>query len=337
VSPAALPAGGQAPQPCAITILHAPGRRLAKTITAGAVAGGYDRTRTFNLRSRDVADLAGLADALRDLFPRLDCAVVRGAIADPSRTQRVRRLLHADPETGTAPTLLDVPRSWVALDVDGVPLPAATDPRDLAACAAAVVPLLPPAFAAAACIVQATASHGIKPGARLRLWYWLSRPLTCAECRRWLDSAPVDRSAFNAAQIIYTAAPVALDGRDPLPQRTVFMPGAAAAVPPDADTLAAPPPRQFAAIDSAAPHPTSLYAVRCLQTAAKAIMRAEEGDRHATAVGQAWRLAGLAARGRLAPDAVRVLLGSALLRSGKSVAEGHGIAEWALARQGVAA
>jgi hypothetical protein len=37
------------------------------------------------------------------------------------------------------------------------------------------------AFHGARCIAQATASHGIKPGCRVRLWYWLDRPTTGGE------------------------------------------------------------------------------------------------------------------------------------------------------------
>ncbi|MCK8788241.1 hypothetical protein M0638_28220, partial [Roseomonas sp. NAR14] len=115
-----------------------------------------------------------LAALLHDLAGRRSCAIVRGAIADPARTRGVRRLVHADPKTGDAPTLRDVPRAWIALDLDGMPLPAGTDPRDLAACGAIARATLPAAFREAACLVGATASHGLKSGARLRLWARLS-------------------------------------------------------------------------------------------------------------------------------------------------------------------
>ena len=88
--------------------------------------------------------------------------------------------------------------------------------------------LLPPTFTGAACIVQATASHGIKPGARLRLWFWCDRSLSGAECKRWLGKVPVDHSVFGAAQPIYTAAPVFADGAaEHLPCRLLALPGRA--------------------------------------------------------------------------------------------------------------
>ena len=67
---------------------------------------------------------------------------------------------------------------------------------------------LPEEFWTADCIVQATAGHGIKPGMRLRLWFWLSRPLGRGELDRWFANSPVDRSVFRTVQAIYTAAPV---------------------------------------------------------------------------------------------------------------------------------
>ena len=42
---------------------------------------------------------------------------------------------------------------------------------------------LPSAFAEAEGIVQASAGHGIKPDIRLRLWFWLDRPITGAEAK----------------------------------------------------------------------------------------------------------------------------------------------------------
>ncbi len=110
-------------------------------------------------------------------------------------------------------------------------LPVGTDPRDLAACHRAVLPRLPPTFRSASAVVQATASHGVKAGARLRLWYWLSRATSGAELKAWLRAAPVDHSVFGAAQQIYTAAPIIACGvADPVPVRLLLVPGARALV-----------------------------------------------------------------------------------------------------------
>ena len=210
----------------AITILRARGRRLAKMIAADGTVTGYDLAKTFDLIPHPVADLAAIERLLLRLLDRPDCAIVRGEpIGD---TRAVRRLLHPDPETGDGPTLGDVPRRWLALDLDKVPLLDITEVTDLSACAALAVGGLPDGFGQATCIVQATGSHGIKPGARLRLWFWLNRPVMGEELKWWLCGCPVDFSVFSAAQPIYTARPVLAHGVvDPSPLRIVRRAGRA--------------------------------------------------------------------------------------------------------------
>jgi hypothetical protein len=125
------------------------------------------------------------------LQSQTDTAVVRGAIVDPTHTKHVRRLLHRDPATGEAPTLVERPRRWVAFDIDDVARPAHVDVADIAACGEVAVARLPDAFRDAACVIQATSSHAIKPGIRLRLWHWLERPVGGAELKYWMrDGRP---------------------------------------------------------------------------------------------------------------------------------------------------
>jgi putative DNA primase/helicase len=127
------------------TILQARHRRLAKTWRADGSCEGYDAAKHFDLHAVPLDGLDALEALLRDLGPRWDCAMVRGGIADPAWATNVRRLVHPDPETGEAATLREMPHHWLALDVDGVPLPDNVDRLDLAACAGAVLPLLPAA------------------------------------------------------------------------------------------------------------------------------------------------------------------------------------------------
>lgn len=211
---------------CGITILRARGRYLCKRIRPGKVIA-YDEAKIFDLHPREVRDLHHLADLLGRLALRRDCCVLRGEPVDMDRLRGVRRLLHPDPEAGEIPTLRDVPRSWCALDVDSLPLPDDQDARDLIGCARHVIATLPACLHGAACIVQATASHGIKPGARMRLWYWLDRPMTSPEAKAALRhlKAPVDLSLFSGAQVHYTAAPAFIGMADPLPVRLVMLDG----------------------------------------------------------------------------------------------------------------
>ena len=230
-----------------ITLVQSPAKRLAKIIRADGTIASYDLARYVNLAAVSVRDLAHLAALLRKLLARPDCAIVRGAIADPDRANHVRRLAHADPETGEAATLKEHPRRWIALDLDGLPLPAHVDARDLPACFAAIMPSLPPRFQGREAIVQATASHGIKSGARLRVWFWMNRAMDSAECRGMLAGSPVDRALFNPAQLHYAAAPIFIGRADPIPNRMALIPGNPhVAAPPPPPPPPPPQPRRIA-------------------------------------------------------------------------------------------
>lgn len=226
-------------------------------------------------------------------------------------------------------------RAWLALDLDGLPLPAETDPHDLAGCGALARAALPAAFHRAACIVGATAGHGFKPGARLRLWFLLHRAISGAECKRWLRDAPVDRSVFGAVQPIYTAAPLFVGMADPLPCRLVTLEGAERVVPPSPAALA--PPARPPLPSGGAALPSGImagrYATTALARAAAAVARASEGDRHPTAVAEAWGLARLVARGLLSADDVARTMDGALRMAGKPPGEGVKIAAWAVAQR----
>lgn len=322
-----------APDPAApdtMTILRARGRRLCKTITPTRTIA-YDDARTFDMEPVAVPDLSALAEVLEWLAGERDRCAVLAAPADPARMRRVRRLLHADKETGDAPTLRAVPRTWIALDFDGVPLPEGCDPRDLGGCAAALLPLLPRAFAGAGLVVQASGSHGVKPGIRLRLWPIFSRPITSTEAARWLNSSPkLDRCSYAPAQPIYTAAPIFADGaEDPLPRRLRVIPGPPVPVPGPAALAPspAPPPRPL-------PRPSDTRASRYAYAAlaqATARVRAAEGTRHTTAIREAMGLARLVRAGLLTEAAVAHALTGALGDGRADPDEARKLTAWALA------
>jgi hypothetical protein len=259
---------------------------------------------------------------------------VRGAIIDPARTRSVRRLCHPDPETGDAPTLREAAHSWIALDLDSVPLPDDVDRLDLPACAQAVVWRLPEPFHGAACIVQATASHGIKPGARLRLWFWCARALDSAECKRWLRGSPVDLTLYSPAQPHYTATPVFAGRSDPLPRRLVTLSGSPAVIPPSRDALLPPtgpvihagrahrPFRGLGGGGAAA----RLAGLLC------AVQRAPEGLRHPTLFWASCRAGEMVARGDVNAAAAAAALAQAAMDGGGRDAQRAG----RTARDGIA-
>lgn len=321
--------------PHAMTLATARGRRLCKTRHAGGRVEDYDAARTLDLATVQAHDLAALEALLHDLAGRRDTCVLRGAVREVTRARAVRRLLHPDPKTGDAPTLAEAPRGWLALDLDGLPLPAGADPRDLHLCGDLARAALPVAFHAAACIVGATAGHGFKEGARLRLWFLLARALSGAECKRWLRAAPVDLSVFGAAQPIYTAAPLFVGMADPLPLRLVTLDGAARVLPPSPAALAPPARRTPRAPAPVVPNGpgAGCYAARALARAYAAVATAPLNARHRTAVAEGWGLSALVSRGLLSADDVARALDGALQDAGKAAGEGEKIAAWAVAQR----
>jgi hypothetical protein len=322
-----------------ITIIRARGRRLAKAIHPDGTIEAYDKARTFDLAEVPAADFRSLENLLRQLLRRSDCALVRGGIADPARVRGVRRLLYPDPKTGDTPTLCDVPRRWVALDFDDLRRPNGIEATDLLASAGVAIDTLPGTFHHATGLVQATASHGISPGSRLRLWYRLSRPTGGHELKLWLRHAPVDTSVFGAAQLIYTAAPRFTEGAvDPLPTRIALVPGSV-------DEVTVPTPAALAPARRTRPavlrHPVAQgmgrYAFVALRNATARVAQAAVGTRHATMLAEARGLTRFVAAGLLSATDVRAALGGAAELSGKFRQEAEAVVSWALAHPSDAA
>lgn len=319
--------------PCSLTLLHAPGRRLAKRVRLDGSVDAYQGAKLFDLTPCPLSGLDELAEALAWLASRPAYAVVRGAVADQAQTVRVRRLVHPCPDTGELPTLREEPRRWLALDVDGLPLPDGGSARDLAGCGAHARRCLPAAFHGVRCIVAASGSHGIKPGMRLRLWFWLQRALSGPECRRWLHGAPVDPALFSAAQLTYTAAPLFDPGiPDPLPCRLVWLPGDEAVTPP---SLAIPTPRARW-VPSRNHAEAGPYALAALAGAASRLASVGEGNRHPTLLTEARNLARLVDAGLLAAGDVRRTLARAAERCDLPEKEADAVIGWALAHPSTA-
>jgi hypothetical protein len=307
-------------------------RRLTKLIDAAGEVTGYDRARLYDFITCPAADLAALAHLLARLARRPDCCIVRGGVIDPTRARAVRRLIHLDPQTGETPTLQEVPHLWLALDVDGMDRPAALPADDLAGCGAEAIRRLPAAFRGATCIAQASSTHGIKPGLRLRLWFWLSRPVSGAELKRWLRGVPVDHAVFRPAQPIYTAAPVfGIGATDPLSRRMVILPGAPTVLVPSPEALAPPPPRPLASLPRKDDSRAARYASAALTNAAARVVSAGIGSRHDTILSEAQGLARFVGAGLLREADVREVLARAGGHAGKPDDEVQSLVSWAIA------
>lgn len=293
-----------------VTIVRCrPGLFLAKRITSDCIKP-YDNAKHVDLLSRQVDGVGDLEELLRLLAPRPRLAVVRGEIVDPAVMRGTRRLLYADPDTGEPASLKPVPRSWLALDVDGIPAPTGLDATDLFSCAKFARAQLPSPFHRASLVAQATASHGIAPGLHLRLWCWLSRPALGGELKRWLQGAPVDQSVFGAAQLIYTGSPIFESGAvDPLPERLAVLFGQVDAVAvPDPAALQPPPQRNYQMPPARGDARADGYARNTMALIASAVMRASVGKRHDTIVAGARRFAELEQHGLVLPAETEELL-----------------------------
>jgi putative DNA primase/helicase len=177
----------------------------------------------FEREVKDIDDLATLLGKI-ELYPR--AMAVRGGLLPDADPKKVRRLLYdraGDPD-GKA-RFAEVPRRWLLLDFDAMDASAGVDPLDGPACARIAAAILPAAFQNVTCWWQLTSSAGIKPGIRLRLAYWLSRPLDEHELKGWLPGKPLDHSVFGAVQPIYVARPVFEGCEDPVAQRSGLLRG----------------------------------------------------------------------------------------------------------------
>jgi hypothetical protein len=216
-----------------VTILRSfSGQPQTKTLNSGGVIAVEQRTKYFVGDEQPVHDLRSFAAALEAASLDPAQCVVRGRIADTANRARMLRRSKArlaKPATATTPaeaavaaTLIEVPRRWVLFDLDGAPLPPGFDQfASPAATVALAIGQLPAAFHGAACWYQFTSSAGIKPGLRIRLGFWLDRPLGESELKGWLGQRPgLDRSVFRTSQPIYIAKPVLAGGAsDPLEGR----------------------------------------------------------------------------------------------------------------------
>ena len=313
-----------------VTVIRSRYLRLAKVIHADGRTQDYDQAKTIDFFSMPSNSLDDIHTLLIRLLPRPDCAVVFGGIVDPNRAQRVRRLAHPDPETGDQPTLCAVPRRWCALDMDGIERPADVPARDLAACAALAIERLPAAFHAARCIVQASASHGIKPGCRLRLWFWLDRPTTGHELGFWLDwkRYPVDPCAFRPAQPIYTAAPVLVGRVDHLPSRLALLRGADAVAVPAPEALKPPerPAPPARGTGGASPNDAQAF----IDDVLARVRVAADGAKHDTLRKAARLLGGIQAEARFSDSEALQWLMDVLPDSAKDRIAARKTAEWGL-------
>ena len=128
---------------------------------------------------------------LREAAGQETWALTYGAPApgfDPERMYRQYKDHAATEEKLFKPaSLVDTSRNVAIVDFDEKnPPPPWLDVTDLPAVADYARNRLGEAFRHAACVAVATTGHGRKRGVRLRLFFWLSRPMLTLRLREWL-------------------------------------------------------------------------------------------------------------------------------------------------------
>jgi hypothetical protein len=312
------------PAPAGATILTSRrGVNLTKRIHLDGRIDGYDQAKQFAMRNIHFRNLDDLEIMLQRLLKQPDRCIVRAAIGSGREHEPAARRLLYDRGDSVA-TLVDVARLWLAVDVDRYPieeelqraeqlisaaagishrLPRSIAPGDLGGAAWVATSVLPPEFYSADCIVQATGSHALKSGLRVRLWFMLDRAITTAEATYWFRDAPVDPAGFRPAQRIFTAAPLFVDGAvDPVPERLMRVFGRPTVeVPPAAQLRPETKPHKQPG-QAGEPHHGSL------SDALRFVLAASDGERNKSLYWASHRLAEAVASGLISDGEGRAML-----------------------------
>lgn len=150
--------------------------------------------------------------AVLDAAGRRGLYLVRGEPAPGQPLEGMRRT-----HRGRSPTIQEADQQWVLIDFDSLRPDVRGDEfvSDVARYSALAREALPPEYHGVACWYQATASAGIKPGIRLRLAFWLDRPVSNEYLRkrfigngtRQRPEYPVDVSLYTPSQPCILAPP----------------------------------------------------------------------------------------------------------------------------------
>lgn len=169
-----------------------------------------------------IANIAQLAQVISLILQYPKAFFVRSKPRLTANTERMRRLLHPKPDE---PATLGEPAGgyyWFMVDIDSVDVgdidPVAEPEK---AFRYAIKHNLPEMFHGVAFFWQLSGSAGIKSGLRGHLFFWASRPVTCAELKALLRGCSVDLNVFSPVQPYFVAAPIFERGAvDPVSRRS---------------------------------------------------------------------------------------------------------------------
>lgn len=175
----------------------------------------YDNVKTFNFYEYQVEHLDDLARIVLKMLEQPRCCLLRAVPKDATR--RVRRTIN-----GADATLIEQPQHWFALDIDGY----AESTGDVRTDAETVLAGL--GWTGTDCFAIASASYGVKPGIRLRMFFWANRKVECIVLKKLLMNNKVcaDLAMFFPIQPIYVAKPIFADGlKDTVGRRFALLAG----------------------------------------------------------------------------------------------------------------
>lgn len=176
----------------------------------------YDRVTFFNFFEVNIGSLDELYNLSKKMLDKPNCCFVRARLKDPNHRRNVRRN-YKDANA----TLILENMNWLALDVDWQQ----ESSGDLRKDADLVLVSLPECFSNVECFVVASASYGVKPGIRMRMFFWSRYPVSNADVKRVLTGYETicDPAIFNPIQVIYTAKPIFHGIDDPIKERIAWI------------------------------------------------------------------------------------------------------------------
>lgn len=215
------------------TLLKAAGGiRLTKKWKADGTLDAYGDVRNYRSRVVKVANVRELSALLLKIQSKPDVCHIR-AIPKP---EAERNLIETPEIEGhhrrTKELHDDGPQHALCGDIDGYK-PTLYDPvlDPVGATEELIAEHMPAEFQGISFHVQLSSSAGRPENAgilKAHVWWWLTKPMTSAQLTHWasVTGVPLDKTAFRAVQVHYTANPVFEDGVvDPVPVRSVFAPG----------------------------------------------------------------------------------------------------------------
>jgi hypothetical protein len=173
-------------------------------------------------------DADSVEELLRGISPRSDIATVHGAVAPGIAPLQLQPRWSGE-SRGAVRTLLDVERSYVPFDVDGMRLAegsAAGRGENLLALAEQVrEEILPRAFRHCELVIRASSSTGLDPcHGSMHAYALLDQPVLLTKIGRWLkglhaSGLPIDPRTGLPGQLFLSGRPEFFGLLDPVPER----------------------------------------------------------------------------------------------------------------------